>query len=145
MLCLLKEWYSELLERKKGVCFKNRLVYKGFVLTKNSEKYDIHFSSEEDGYEKVCEKTLSTLTDKGFIEGVDHIIHQKNLKRLVYHKKSIKELSRIKETFSEGKHINSIYTNDNKKNLQHVLKNHVEAYYEVLVRINNFKEKYKNY
>ena len=33
--------------------------------------------------------------------------------------------------------------NDNKKNLQNVLKNHVDAYYYLKIRINNYKKKWK--
>lgn len=141
---VFREWYLELIEKDKGTQLRDKIVYCGFVLKKENGEYGIfHYTNSGDGFKKIKEEHLDILIKYGFTKGVDNIVHKRNLRRFNYHKKSIEELSQLKKKFDVDTHIQGIYADDNKKNLQHVLKNHVDAYYEILIRINKHKSKYQ--
>ncbi len=145
MCDVFKKWYLELLESKKGTVIGEKIIYNGFIILKKEEEYRLlRHTNEGDGYTDIKENHLNILLDKGFIKGSDSIVYKRNLKRFNYHKKAIEELTKIKEKFDVTIHIQGVYADQNKKELRNVMKNHVEAYYQMLVRISRFKNRYKN-
>jgi len=141
---VIKQWYMELIKEKKGIHISNQIIYKGFVIKNDKDTYSIlNYSSDGSGYKEVKTSHIEALTEYGFLKGVDKIIYDRDIKRISYHKKSIEDLTNFHEKFNEKRHIESVYDDRSKKTIQNTIKNHVEAYYEIKMRINNYKKKWK--
>lgn len=139
---VIKQWYMELIKEKKGIQIGNQIVYKGFVIIKEKNEYKL-LKYATDGFKKVKEYNVEVLKEHGFVKGIDKIIYDKDVKRISYHKKAIEELTNLKTKFDEKTHIENVYDDRSKKTLQNVIKNHVETYYDIKMRITNYRKKWK--
>lgn len=92
---ILQEWFEDARQNNVRIFHfeeNDFLIYKGFKITKNYDGYRLQDVRRSDFYDEIKSKDLKILLKLGFIEGIDYIVNQRNLRRVNIYTKILEKL-----------------------------------------------------